>query len=206
MMNAFDSAAPPFNVRVASAGDSAALRDLLASAMQAARLLETPAPVAALRWVETFIEAYGSQFETVGEALPLVAALRDEAVMVPALQLERLRNRQVLFFLDSVSQHVDAQPELRGLPVEHDVREIGSEFGLSAADAAWSVRMALTGRDDGPPLDLLFPLLGHDRIMMRIGAVNSHLLHGRGLEPIKYGPDGKPFRPIEGTPPERASE
>jgi hypothetical protein len=48
---------------------------------------------------------------------------------------------------------------------------------------------------------LLFPLLGHDRIMMRIGAVNSHLLHGRGLEPLAFGPDGKPFEPIRGRAP-----
>ena len=94
----------------------------------------------------------------------------------------------------------------RGLPVEHDVREIGSEFGLTPSDAVWAVRTALTGREDGPPLELLFPLLGHDRIMMRIGAVNSHVLHGRGLEPIKFGPGGKPFRPIEGTKPPGAAE
>ena len=87
------------------------------------------------------------------------------------------------------------------MPVDHDVREIASEFGLTPTDAAWSLRMALTARESGPPFEVLFPLLGHDRIMMRIGAVNSHLLHGRGLEPIKYGPDGKPFRPIEGTKP-----
>jgi len=31
---------------------------------------------------------------------------------------------------------------------------------------------------------------------MRIGAVNSHLLHGRGLEPIKYGPGGEPFQTL----------
>ena len=93
------------------------------------------------------------------------------------------------------------QPELRGIPVEADLREIATEFGLSAADAVWAVRMALTARNDGPPLELLFPLLGHDRIMMRIGAINSHLLHGRGLEPIRYGPGGVPFQTIEGTRP-----
>ena len=64
-----------------------------------------------------------------------------------------------------------------------------------------SIRMALTGRAAGPPLKLLFPLLGHDRILIRIGAVNSRLLHGRGLEPIAFGPDGKPFEPIRGTQP-----
>jgi hypothetical protein len=65
--------------------------------------------------------------------------------------------------------------------------------------------MALTGKAAGPPLELLFPLLGHDRIMMRIGAVSSHLLHGRGLEPIKYGPDGEPFRTIEAQQGERVA-
>jgi hypothetical protein len=155
-----------------------------------------------LRWIETFLDAFADRLETVADALPLIAELRAEAVVVPALSLERLRDRQVLFFLDTVSQYVDDQPELRGLPLEHDLCAIADEFGLAPADALWAVRMALTARAEGPPLEFLFPLLGHDRIMMRIGAVNSHLLHGRGLEPIAFGPDGKPFEPIRGRAPQ----
>jgi hypothetical protein len=175
-------------------------RDGLGEAMQRAGLLESPAPAAALRWIDTFLEAYGP-FEPPVEALPIVRELRAEAVVVPALALERLRSRQALFFLDTVSQYVDDQPELRGLPVDDHLVEIAKEFGLEADDARWAVRMALTGRADGPPFALLFPLLGHDRIMMRIGAVNSHLLHGRGLEPIAFGPDGKPFTPLPAARP-----
>ena len=175
---------------------NATLRDAIGEAMQTSGLLENPAPPAALRWIDVFIAAYGDRFAAPVDALPYVRALRAEAVVVPALPLEKLRNRQVLFFLDTVSQYVDDQPELRGIPVEADMLEIAKEFGIAPADALWAVRMALTGTDDGPSLDLLFPLLGHDRIMMRIGAVNSHLLHGRGLEPIAFGPDGKPFETL----------
>ncbi len=132
------------------------------------------------------------------DALEEVERLRRESVTIPALELERLRNRQVLFFLDAVSQYVDDQPELRELPVADDLSAIASEFGLTKADALGAVRMALTARHDGPPLALLFPLLGHDRIMIRIGAINSHILHGRGLEPIAYGPGGVPFETIRG--------
>jgi len=166
--------------------------------MQSAHILDDPAPPAALRWIDTFFEAYGAGVATLDEALAVVRDLRAEAVIVPALPLERLRNRQVLFFLDTVSQYVDSQPELRGLPITRDLGIMAEEFGLTNDDALWAVRMAISASEAGPPFELLFPLLGHDRIMMRIGAVNSHLLHGRGLEPIKYGPDGKPFRPIEG--------
>ncbi len=173
----------------------------LERAMQAWGVLETPAPDAALRWIAVFLEAYGERLERVDDARPLVAGLRAEACMIPALELERLRSRDVLFYLDSVSQYVDAQPELRGLPLATDLPIIGQEFGLRASDAVDSVRMAITGEKAGPPLELLFPLLGHDRIMMRIGAVNSKLLHGRGLEPIARGPDGKPFEPIRGEKP-----
>lgn len=172
----------------------------LADAMQRHALLERPAPAAALRWVETFVEAYGDA-RPIEEALRIVAALREEATIVPALDLERLRNRQVLFFLDTVSQYVDDQPELRGLPLGSDLAEIAREFGLATEDALWAVRVALTGESAGPPLDLLFPLLGHDRIMIRIGAISAHVLHGRGLEPIKYGPGGVPFKTLEGTQP-----
>ena len=170
----------------------------LEKAMQRWGVLEDPAPPAALRWIETFLQAYGDRIAAVDDALPFVAALRAEACTVPALELERLRSRDVLFYLDSVAQYVDHQPELRGLPLEHDLAAIAAEFGLDAAGARAAVRMALTGEKEGPGLELLFPLLGHDRILMRVGAVNSKLLHGRGLEPIAHGPDGKPFEPIRG--------
>ena len=170
--------------------------------MQRWGFLETPAPDAAMRWIDTFLAAYGGSVDVVDDAFPQISALRAEACVIPALELERLRTRNVLFFLDSIGQHVDHLPELRGLAIDHDVAAIGSEFGLSKEDALASVRMALTGEKDGPPLELLFPLLGHDRILIRIGAVNSKLLHGRGLEPIAFGPDGKPFAPIKSEKPE----
>lgn len=174
----------------------------LATAMQRWGFLEDPAPEAALRWIDTFLQAYGPQLNTIDDARPIVAALRAEACVIPALELERLRSREALFFLDTIAQYVDHQAELRGLPLEQDVPEMAKEFGIAPADARYAIRMALTGQREGPPLELLFPLLGHDRILIRIGAVNSRLLHGRGLEPIAFGPDGKPFEPIHGLPPE----
>ena len=171
-------------------------------AMQRWGFLEDPAPPAATRWITTFLEAYGGQIVTEDDAFSLVAALRAEACVIPALELERLRTRNVLFFLDSIGQYVDHQEELRGLKFAIDIPAIADEFGIDADDAFGAVRMALTGTKDGPPLELLFPLLGHDRILIRIGAVNSRLLHGRGLEPIKYGPDGKPFEPIPSHKPD----
>jgi hypothetical protein len=174
----------------------------LIAAMERSGLLESPVPAAARRWVNTFVEAFSGAFSTEREALLQVADLRAEAVLVPALELEKLRNRQVVFFLDAVGQYVDAQAELRGLPLAHDIPAIGDEFGIVAADALAAVRMALSGKPAGPPLELLFPLLGHDRILIRIGAVSSHLLHGRGLEPIKFGPGGVPFQTIAPRPPD----
>lgn len=172
-------------------------RAALLTAMQRWGFLEDPAPDAALRWIDTFIDAYGAKLTNVDDAFSFIAALRAESCVIPALELERLRTRAVLFFLDSVGQYVDHQPELRDLPLDHDIAAIADEFGIARTDALAAVRMALTGEREGPPLELLFPLLGHDRMLIRIGAVNSRLLHGRGLEPIKFGPDGKPFEPIE---------
>lgn len=174
----------------------------LTAAMQRWGFLEEPAPPAALRWIDTFLEAFGKQLTCVDDARQPIADLRTEACLVPALELERLRSREVLFFLDTVGQYVDSQAELRGLPLAHDLAEMAREFGIAPPDAPYAVRMALTGKQDGPPLELLLPLLGHDRILIRIGAVNSHLLHGRGLEPIRFGPGGAPFEPIHGKKPE----
>ncbi|HTV75066.1 MAG TPA: hypothetical protein VME66_15335 [Candidatus Acidoferrales bacterium] len=179
----------------------------LAEAMRSARFFVADGdviPEAAWRWIETFLQAYGERIATPQDALPYIASLRAESVVVPALELERLRSRTVLFFLDSVGQYVDHAPELRDLPLQHDLIEIAREFGLAPEDALWAVRMALTGKADGPPLELLFPLLGHDRILIRIGAISSRLLHGRGLDPIPFGPDGKPFAPIQGHKPRDA--
>ena len=197
-----DLAAPPFSTPVSPEMPRAVVVDALREAMQAAGLLEAPAPPAALRWIEPFVEAYGGTVGTIGEAIEIVAELRAESTLVPALLLEKLRNRQVLFFLDTVSQYVDDQAELRGLPLGSDLVEMAREFGIAPEDATWAVRVALTGKTAGPPLESLFPLLGHDRIMMRIGALNSHVLHGRGLETIPYGPDGKPFATIVGHRPD----
>jgi glutamyl/glutaminyl-tRNA synthetase len=191
-----------FNARALRALSREAYHALIATAMRGARLLEDPAPEAAHRWIETFLDAFGAEVHTVGEALETIAALREESVTIPALELERLRTRQALFFLDAVSQYVDDQPELRGLPLGEDLPQIAAEFGLSKEDALQAVRMALTGSHDGPPLALLFPLLGHDRILIRIGAVSSHILHGRGLEPIRYGPGGVPFETIPSAQPD----
>ena len=146
----------------------------LAGEMRQWGLLEDPAPPAALRWIETFLEAYGCELSGYEDAQIRVAALRAEATMIPALELERLRTREVLFFLDSVAQYVDAQPELRGLPLKHDLDAIAQEFGLSAQDAAAAVRMALTGEKTGPSMELIFRLLGHDR--------NSHSHRGGQLK------------------------
>ena len=175
--------------------------EALAAAMQRWGFLETPAPDAALRWIGTLPEAYGAEVAVVDDAFALVEALRAEACTIPALELERLRSRDAVFFIDAVGQYVDDQPELRGLPLEDDLPAIAAEFGIGADDARKAVRMALTGKAEGPPLELLFPLLGHDRILIRAGAVSSKLLHGRGLEPIAFGPDGAPFEPLRGRPP-----
>jgi nondiscriminating glutamyl-tRNA synthetase len=190
-----------FNARELLTLPRETLVTLIAESMQAHGLLEKPMPAPARRWIETFVEAYGADIASIGEAIVLIADLRAEAVIVPALELEKLRNRQVVFFLDAIGQYVDSQGELRGLPLSHDLPAIAEEFGIEKSDAFAAVRMALTGKHDGAPLNLLFPLLGHDRILIRLGAISSHLLHGRGLEPIKFGPGGVPFETIHAQRP-----
>lgn len=173
-------------------------REELAAAMQRWGFLEEPAPPAAMRWIDLFLQAFGGDLHSTDEARAIVAQLREESCIIPALELERLRSRDALFFLDTVGQYVDSQEELRDLPLGNDLPVLAQEFGIAAEDAAYAVRMALTGKKEGPPLELLFPLLGHDRILIRLGAVNSRLLHGRGLDPIKTGPGGEKFEPIRG--------
>src|ERR1700691_3730336 len=97
-----------YNISVALCTDNEQTRAELGSAMQRVGLLEDPIPKAAQRWIVTFLEAYGPALDDIPAALVEIAALRAEATTVPAIALERLRTRQVLFFLDAVAQYVDS--------------------------------------------------------------------------------------------------
>jgi glutamyl/glutaminyl-tRNA synthetase len=125
-------------------------------------------------WIDTFIDAYGEELQTIEQARPLVAALRTDAVALPALELERLRKPETVSYLRAVGAYVDGKQELRGLPVSRDLPALAEQFGLPKKDAFHCVRIALTGEERGAPLALLFPLLGRDRVKARLGAVGNH--------------------------------
>ena len=72
-MTDLDLSEPPFNARVAATPRAQACA-LVGEAMQRAGLLEVPGPPAALRWIETFLEAYGERIGTVADALPKTPA------------------------------------------------------------------------------------------------------------------------------------
>ena len=73
---------------------------------------------------------------------------------------------------------------------------IAGEFGIAPADATWAVRVALTEQRDGAAARIAVSAArtrsDHDAHRRR----RSHVLHGRGLEPIRYGPGGVPFETI----------
>ena len=177
-------------------------RAQLLTAMQRWGFLEDPRPPPALRWIDTFIEAYRRQAcEASTMRLRYVAALRAEACVIPALELERLAHaRRCCSFSMPSGSTSTISPNCAACRWRTTFRRSPTSSASPTSDAFAAVRMALTGEKEGPPLELLFPLLGHDRILIRVGAVSSRLLHGRGLEPIKFGPDGEPFETIESKP------
>ena len=69
-----------FNARALRKLPRADLIASLAAAMQSWGFLENPPPEAALRWLDTFLDAYGEELATLEQARPLVAALRAEGV------------------------------------------------------------------------------------------------------------------------------
>ena len=125
-------------------------------------------------WIDTFLDAYGEELQTIEQARPLVAALHADAVALPAPELERLRRPETASYLRAVGAYVENKPELRGLPVSRDLPELAQQFGLPKKDAFHTVRIALTGEERGAPLVLLFPLLGRDRVKARLWAVGNH--------------------------------
>ncbi|MDE2571204.1 MAG: hypothetical protein KGM44_01615, partial [bacterium] len=155
------------------------------------------------RWVATFVEAYGEGLEAIADAVPIARRLREESVVIPARRLEELRDRNVLYYLDSVRQYVfDADRRrahegvhtLHDLPLSQDLPVLAAEYGLKKKDAFRFVRLALTGEEHGAPLNLLFPLLGAARIDIRLADATRHILHGRGLERIEFDERGRPIR------------
>ena len=175
--------------------------DELAAAMQRWGFLEDPAPARRVTLDRRrFSKRTANGVTTVDDALPLVAALRAESCTIPALELgaAALARRAVLHRLGRAVRRRSARTARSSarsaiLPAIADgVRH--RRATTRSPRCAWRS----PARAEGPPLELLFPLLGHDRILIRIGAVSSKLLHGRGLEPIAFGPDGAPFEPIRG--------
>ena len=84
-MHESDTSPTRFHAPAAGATPERALEDVRL-AMQRAGLLEDPAPPAALRWIETFLEAFGDRLSAPADAVPIVRALRAEAAVVPALE------------------------------------------------------------------------------------------------------------------------
>ena len=157
-------------------------------------------PQPAWLWIDTFIEAYRDHgVRTPEEALREIAALRAESVIVPALELERLRSRQAIFYLDAVGQYVDDQPELRGLPLSHDLLEIAKEFGLTPDDALWAVRMALTGQSEGlvgVALPALRATITHPHAHRRNFFTFAARARIKSLSKYRLAGGGEPFTPL----------
>ncbi|HVA38258.1 MAG TPA: glutamate--tRNA ligase [Candidatus Dormibacteraeota bacterium] len=185
----------------------AELERMLADAFRHAGLVQLAEgdafPAGFERWVSTFVDAYGEGLETAADAVPIARDLRAESAVIPARRLEELRDRNVLYYLDSVRQYVfDVDREraregirtLHDLPLSQDLPVLAAEYGLKKKDAFRYVRLALTGEEHGAPLNLLFPLLGAARIDIRLADATRHVLHGRGLEKIEFDERGRPVR------------
>jgi len=86
-----------FNARALRALPRERYGELLADAMQRRRLLEQPVPEAAQRWIDTFIDAFGDEVHTLGEALAVrrrpARAAPAAAHGRPAGDCERVRAR-----------------------------------------------------------------------------------------------------------------
>jgi glutamyl-tRNA synthetase len=116
-------------------------------------------------WIEAFLDAYGEELQTIQQARPLVAALHADEVTIPPDERELLSRPAVQALLRGLAEMTAAGGEgPRGIPA------LAAQLGLEKKEAYHAVRVALTGREHGAPLALLFPLLGRRRILARLDA------------------------------------
>lgn len=130
---------------------------LLADAIHEWGYVQTP------QWVELFADAYGEELQTIAQARPLVTELCSEGIVVPEAERPLLGDPNVQRMLAALSQ----APDPREIPA------LAQRFEVEKKRAYHAVRVALTGREKGAPLALLFPLLGQERIRARIAATGS---------------------------------
>ncbi|MGH7715184.1 MAG: hypothetical protein ACREML_04215, partial [Vulcanimicrobiaceae bacterium] len=130
---------------------------LLADAIRQWGYVQTP------EWVALFADAYGEELQTIAQARPLVTELCSEGIAVPEAERPLLGEQNVQRMLAALGQ----TPDPRGIPA------LAQRFEVEKKRAYHAVRVALTGREKGAPLALLFPLLGEDRIRARIAATGS---------------------------------
>ncbi|MBV8151708.1 MAG: glutamate--tRNA ligase [Candidatus Eremiobacteraeota bacterium] len=122
-------------------------------------------------WLETFLDAYGEELQTIEQARPHMAALLAEAAPVAPLEAERLHDPPVVALLEALDEYVAGHEDLHGLPLSRDIPALGERSGVAKKEAYHCVRLALSGQQQGPPLVLLFPLLGRERILRRLDAL-----------------------------------
>lgn len=128
------------------------LTALLADAMKRWGYVEKP------EWIETFLQAYGEELQTIEQARPLVAELRADTVSVP-------EDERAIFARPGVGEllaALAATPDPRAIPA------VAERFGVEKKDAYHAVRIAITGNERGAPMALLFPLLGTARVRARL--------------------------------------
>jgi len=114
-------------------------------------------------WVGLFIDAYGEELQTIGQARPLVTELCADRIVLPSDERALLADADVRRLLAALAE----EPDPRSIP------RLAERFGVEKKRAYHAVRVALTGHEKGAPLALVFPLLGEARIRARIEAAGA---------------------------------
>lgn len=136
---------------------------LIADAMRRWGYTQTP------EWVEMFVDAYGEELQTIAQARPFVAELCAQDIALPEGDQGLLADQNVQLLLAALAE----APDPRAVP------SLAQRCGIEKKRAYHAVRVALTGREKGAPLALLFPLLGEERIRARVAAATAFGNHDK---------------------------
>lgn len=145
--------------------------DLALSHLKAAGYVQGEPGPGERAWLLKVVQAVRDYLTEVGEIVRHVEFFFTSDVKPQDAKTRQvLREEQVPAVFAAASEHVDALAELTPEAVRADLRRLTKELGLTGRKVYMPLRVALTGRTEGPELHQVIAILGRQRVKERLAA------------------------------------
>jgi len=119
-------------------------------------------------WLEGIVDAVKTHLGCLSEVVDQVRLFFETEPAIAGSQAEELRSAGQV--LSVVAKAIEAAPAFDGASFGAAVKAAGQELNVKGRALYHPVRLALTGREDGPELVKIAPLLGRETVLKRLRA------------------------------------